>query len=149
MLCLAWRNSLQKCINWYDFLLFQRSRHYLTNIFLLQRRKQETFLLINVCVCSVAQFCFWLCATPWASLPGSFVHGILQGRILKSIVISSSRGSSVPFPDASPVFPILAGRFFTTVPPRKPPFSYTCSLKWWFWQWVTADGVNSWQAHWS
>ena len=32
--------------------------------------------------------------TPWTSLPGSSVHGILQARTLEWIAISSSRGSS-------------------------------------------------------
>ena len=42
--------------------------------------------------------CAQSCLTLWdpmdCSLPGSSVHGILQGRILEGIAISSSRGSS-------------------------------------------------------
>jgi len=50
---------------------------------------------------SVAKLCPTL-ATPWTavpidySLPGSSVHGILQGRILEWVAISFSRGSSWP-----------------------------------------------------
>ena len=35
-----------------------------------------------------------LCDTMDSSLPGSFVHGILQARILEWVAISFSRGSS-------------------------------------------------------
>ena len=44
--------------------------------------------------------CVWLFATPWATvlmvcrLSDSFVHGILQARILEWVAISSSMGSS-------------------------------------------------------
>ena len=38
-----------------------------------------------------------LFATPWTcSLPGSSVHGIFRARVLKSVAISFSRGSSQP-----------------------------------------------------
>ena len=38
-----------------------------------------------------------LFATPWtSSLPGSFLHGILQARVLEWVAISFSRGSSQP-----------------------------------------------------
>ena len=49
------------------------------------------------------------------SPPGSSVHGILQARILEWIAIPSPQ--DIPDPGiepASPVFPALAGRFFTT-----------------------------------
>ena len=42
----------------------------------------------------VAQLCPTLCDLMDYSLPGSSVHGILQARILKWVVISSSKGSS-------------------------------------------------------
>ena len=47
-------------------------------------------------LCSVAQLCLTLCHSINCSLPGSFVHGILQARILETVAISSSRGSSWP-----------------------------------------------------
>ena len=43
--------------------------------------------------------------------PGSFVHGILQARILEWVAIPFSRGSSRPR-DRAQVF-CIAGRFFT------------------------------------
>ena len=50
------------------------------------------------------------------SLPSSFVHGILQARILEWVVIFFSRGSSQPRGwTMSLRSPALAGGFFTTV----------------------------------
>ena len=49
------------------------------------------------------------------SPPGSFVHGILQARILEWVAISFSKGSSPPR-DRTHVF-CLAGGFFTTEQP--------------------------------
>ena len=63
-----------------------------------------------------------LCNPMNCILPGSSVHGILQTRIWKWVAISSSRGD-LPDPGIEPasfMSPALAGRFFTTVPPRKP-----------------------------
>ena len=48
----------------------------------------------NVCECLVAQLCLTLCNPLDCSLPGSYVHGIFQARVLEWVVISSSRGSS-------------------------------------------------------
>ena len=48
-------------------------------------------------------------------LPGSFVHGIIQARILEQVAISYSRGSSHPgIKPMSPASTALAGGFFTT-----------------------------------
>ena len=44
----------------------------------------------------VAQSCLTLCNIMGCSLPGSYVHGIFQARILEWVVISFSRGSSQP-----------------------------------------------------
>ena len=44
--------------------------------------------------------------------PGSFVHGILQARILEWGAISFSEGN-LPNPGIEPVSPALAGGFFT------------------------------------
>ena len=44
----------------------------------------------------VAQSCPTLCDPEDCSLPGSYVHGILQARILEWIAIAFSRGSSQP-----------------------------------------------------
>ena len=51
--------------------------------------------------------------------PASSVHGILQSRILEWVAISSSRGSSQPR-DGTHIS-CIAGGFFTTEPPGKPP----------------------------
>ena len=51
----------------------------------------------SVCMCSVTQMCPTLCdPMDVCSLPGSYVHGIFQARILEWVAISSSRGSSQP-----------------------------------------------------
>ena len=52
------------------------------------------------------------------SPPGSSVYGISQARLLEWVAISSSRGSFPPREWSS--VSCLAGRFFTTEPPRKP-----------------------------
>ena len=57
------------------------------------------------------------------SLPGFSVHEILQGEILKWVVISSSRGSSWPR-DRTHVSCISMQIFFTTDPPGEPPYPY-------------------------
>ena len=49
---------------------------------------------------------------------GSFVHGILQVRILEWVAMLSSRGSSQPR-DGTQVS-CIAGRFSTAEPPGKP-----------------------------
>ena len=71
-------------------------------------------------VCFLAQSCPTLCDLTDCSPPGSSVHGILEARILGWIAVSYSRGSSrsrdQPMSLANPA---LAGRFFTTTPPRK------------------------------
>ena len=59
----------------------------------------------------VAHSCPTLCNPVDSSPPGSSVHGILQGRILKWVAIPFSRGSSQP-KDRTQVSSI-AGRFFT------------------------------------
>ena len=42
----------------------------------------------------VAQYCLTLCNLMDYNLPGSYVHGILQARILEWVAIPFSRGSS-------------------------------------------------------
>ena len=49
--------------------------------------------------CVSAQSCLTLCNPMDCSLPGSFVHGILQARILEWVAIPSSSGS---FPTRDP-----------------------------------------------
>ena len=55
------------------------------------------------------------------SPPGSFVHGILQTRILEWVVMPAS--GNLPNPGIEPTVlmsPALAGRFFTTELPGRP-----------------------------
>ena len=61
------------------------------------------------------------------SPPGSFVHGILQARVLEWVARPSSRGSSQPR-DGTQVSYII-GRFFATEPPAETKFNYNDALK--------------------
>ena len=63
--------------------------------------------------------CLILCNPMDCSLPGSFVYGILQARILEWVTIPFSKGSSGPR-DRTQVSSI-ADEFFTTQPAGKPP----------------------------
>ena len=65
----------------------------------------------------VTQSCPTLSDPMDCSLPGSFVHGIFQARILVWVATAYSRGSSQP--RIKPTSSALAGRFFTTKPPGK------------------------------
>ena len=56
--------------------------------------KMDKFEGWDVCVC--AHLCLTLCDPMDWGLPSSFVHGILQARILEWVALSSSRGSSQP-----------------------------------------------------
>ena len=71
------------------------------------------------------QSCLTLCNPMDYSLPASFVHGILQARILEWVAMPSSRGSS-RLRDRTHVscFSCTAGRFFTTEPLGKPIICY-------------------------
>ena len=62
------------------------------------------------------------------SPPGSSDNGISQARILEWVAISFSR--DLPDPGMEPVFPALAGSFFTTKPPGRPcRQGYTCTVR--------------------
>ena len=78
----------------------------------------DSIYLYVACVL-VAQSCPNLCDPMDCSPPGSSVHGVLLARILEWVAMPSSRGSSDP--GIEPVSPALAGGFFTTEPPGKPP----------------------------
>ena len=64
------------------------------------RVQHDWCVCVCVCVCArvrmCAQSCLTLCDPMDCSSPGSFVHGVLQERILKWIAISFSRESSWP-----------------------------------------------------
>ena len=67
----------------------------------------------------VAQACLTLCDPMGHNLPGSSVHGIIQGRILEQVSISSSGGSS-PIPWIEPRSPALQVDSLPSEPPGKP-----------------------------
>ena len=67
------------------------------------KNSHESLYRGNVCVCVcvcvcvlVTQSCPTLCNPMDCTLPGFFVHGILQARILEWVAIPFSRGSSQP-----------------------------------------------------
>ena len=69
------------------------------------------------------QLCPNLCVPMDFSLPGSFVHGILQARILEWVAMPSSRGSSKPRDQTHvSMSPALAGEFFTTSATWEAPY---------------------------
>jgi len=77
-----------------------------------------------------AQLCLTLCDPMDCSLPGSSVHGNFQARILEWVAISYSR--DLPDPGIEAMSPLLAGKFFTTELPGKPPETFggskVCSI---------------------
>ena len=73
---------------------------------------------MHVCNAKLLQSCLTLCNSMDCSPLGSFVHGILQVRILEWVAMLSSRGSSQPR-DGTQVS-CIAGRFSTAEPPGKP-----------------------------
>ena len=82
----------------------------------------------------VTQLCLTLCNPLDYSLPGSFVHGIRQERILESIAIPFSRGSS--WSRNQTQVSGTAGRFFSVWATRethtdnKDSFKWRALLKW-------------------
>ena len=85
------------------------------------RNISSSFIVSQSFLCSVAKLCPILCDPMDCSLPGSSVQGISQARILESVAISSSRGSSW-LRDWTQVScsSCMEGRFFVTEPPGKP-----------------------------
>ena len=51
---------------------------------------------LEMCKVKVSQLCLILCDPMGCSPPGSFVHGILQARILEWVAVPFSGGSSQP-----------------------------------------------------
>ena len=79
----------------------------------------ELLIICLFCCCLVSKSCLTLCDLMDCSLPGSSVHGIFQARILDWVAISFFNGSSQPRNQTLSYE--LAGRFFTTEAPEKPP----------------------------
>ena len=75
-------------------------------------------MYVTVLACSVTKLCQNLCDPMDYSLPGSFVHGIFQARILEWVAISFLRGSFQPRDRT--LVSCLAGGFSTAMPPEKP-----------------------------
>ena len=82
--------TLQDCIPTVSQYLYFRPR--------MSGSKQQwcSWRMLSCSVVSVAQSCPTLHDPVDCSLPGSSVHGILQGRILQWVATSSSRGSFQP-----------------------------------------------------
>ena len=73
-----------------------------------------------VCTCGLTQLCLILSDPLDYSPPGSPVHGILQEGYRSGLPCPPPRDLLDPgIEPASPVFPTLAGRFFTIVPSGK------------------------------
>ena len=72
-------------------------------------------------MCLVAQSCLTFCSLINCSPPGSSVHRIFQAGILEWAAISSP--GDLLAPGIKPASLALRGRFFTTVPPGKPPIN--------------------------
>ena len=68
------------------------------------------YTLLCMCVYLVIQSCPTLC-DPVDCAPGSFIHGILQVRILEWVAISFSRGSTQPRDRT--LASCIASKFFT------------------------------------
>ena len=66
----------------------------------------------------VTQSCLTLCDLTDCSPPGSFVHGILQTRILEWVVIPFSR--DLPHPGIEPSSSALQADSLLSKPPGKP-----------------------------
>ena len=75
-------------------------------------------IFVFMVVVLVTTLCPTLCRPIDCSPPGSSVHGISQARVLKWAAISFP--GDLPDPGSEPIS-CLAGRFFTTESPGKPP----------------------------
>ena len=90
------------------------------NVNLCKKKKKST----KKHCCSVTKLCPTLCEPKDSSPPGSSVHGISQARILEWVVISSSPGSFWSRDQTQ--ISCIAGGFFTTESPGKPPKKHIC-----------------------
>ena len=86
----------------------------LDTIKLLEENTGRTLIWHKLLCAKSLQSCPTLCHPMDCSLPGSSFHGILEARILKWVVVPSSRGSSRPGTEPLSHIPALSGGFFTT-----------------------------------
>ena len=70
-----------------------------------------------VCLCESYET---LCDPVDCSLPDSSLHAISQGRIVEEEWVNISSARDLPNLGIKPTSPVLAGGFFTSVPPGKP-----------------------------
>ena len=94
----------------------------------------------SVCgyVCSVARLCPILCGPMDCSPPSSSARGISQARVLTGMgchFLTSGDLSDPGIEPSSLASPVLAGGFFTTVPPGKPG--------WWCFLALVGSGEDS------
>ena len=83
------------------FLFYFELYHYLfefniSSLFFFFLSEWFWLSFLKIPVCLVIQLCLTLCETMDFSLPGSFVHGILQARLLEWVAVPFSIGSSWP-----------------------------------------------------
>ena len=97
----------------HDWAAEQQQREFLEG-----KMDLSTYLPMTVKKASVTQLGLDLCDPIDYSPLGSSVNGIFQARILEWFAISSP--GDLPDPGVEPGSSALAGRFFTTEPPRKP-----------------------------
>ena len=86
---------------------------------------------VCVCVCVHAQSCPTLCDPMYCSPPGSSVHAIFSDENTRVGCHFLLRGSSrAGIKPTSLLSPAVAGGFFTTMPPGKPPLPTTVPQRW-------------------
>ena len=78
---------------------------WLSLVLLGEKRTGDTRRSCCCCCCLITKLCPTLCSPMDCSPPGSFVHGILQARILEWVAIPSSR--DLPGPGIEPTSPAL------------------------------------------
>ena len=77
---------------------------------------------VGCCCCPVTQSCPALCDLVDCSPSGSFVHGLLQARILGWVAMPFFMGFPRPRDQTWVSYIALAGRFLSTIPPGKSSF---------------------------
>ena len=85
-------------------------------------KESKTALVVCMCMCVCVLRCVQLFAIPWpVAHQAPLSMGILQPRIMESVAMPSSRGSSQPR-DQTHISCVscMVDRFFTTTPPVKP-----------------------------
>ena len=78
--------------------------------------------LVFVCVCVLSsQLCPALCSCVGCSPPGSSAHEFFKQEYRCGVCCHFLLQGVLPHPGIEPVSPALAGGFFATEPPGKPP----------------------------